>query len=288
MPQKSCATSPIITNTDTDRYRTTALQAPALWSQALHHRSTGGTRYTMSLEELHSCPTLLNLDHRVWSPTDSPVLIRAISKLASIKRLCMWLWTDFPSLHSCAVTVVSRIYAPAPRFATLALVESVGGAYKRDLTFYLANTPPPPGPRLDVDMGTLYYRQLQKLVTEAGPTPISLRFSCPPEIDGQERLTEVGVFKALRGFVQCAIALTPLADKVAIITEFLSWSVDAGFILALPFHHGDFELDGVGVSMKDHVAILVAWPWLEGPICEIKCRGGYTRRGGHICGMLRY
>jgi len=76
-------------------------------------------------------------------------------------------------------------------------------------------------------MGTLYYRQLQKLVTEAGPTPISLRFSCPPEIDGQERLTEVGVFKALRGFVQCAIALTPLADKVAIITEFLSWSVDA-------------------------------------------------------------
>ena len=31
--------------------------------------------------------------------------------------------------------VVSRIYAPC--FATLALVESVGGAYMRDLTFYL-------------------------------------------------------------------------------------------------------------------------------------------------------
>jgi len=30
-------------------------------------------------------------------------------------------------------TIVSRIYAP--RFATLALVESVGGAYMRDLTF---------------------------------------------------------------------------------------------------------------------------------------------------------
>ena len=28
----------------------------------------------------------------------------------------------------------------------------------RDLTFYLANTPPLPGPRLDVDIGTLYYR----------------------------------------------------------------------------------------------------------------------------------
>ena len=48
-----------------------------------------------------------------------------------------------------ACTIVSRIYAP--RFATLALVESVGGAYMRDLTFYLANTPPLPVTRLDVD-----------------------------------------------------------------------------------------------------------------------------------------
>jgi len=45
-------------------------------------------------------------------------------------------------------TVVSRIYAP--RFATLTVVESVGGAYMRELTFYLANTPPLPVPRLDV------------------------------------------------------------------------------------------------------------------------------------------
>ena len=51
-------------------------------------------------------------------------------------------------------TVVSRIYAPP--FATLALVENVGGAYMRDLTFYLANTLPLPVPRLDVDI-TLYY-----------------------------------------------------------------------------------------------------------------------------------
>jgi len=49
-------------------------------------------------------------------------------------------------------TIVSRIYAPS--FATLALVESVSGAYMRDLTFYLENTPPIPGPRLDVDIGT--------------------------------------------------------------------------------------------------------------------------------------
>jgi len=48
------------------------------------------------------------------------------------------------------------IYAPC--FATLALVESVGGAYMRDLTFYLANTPPLSGPRLDVYIGTLRYR----------------------------------------------------------------------------------------------------------------------------------
>ena len=61
-----------------------------------------------------------------------------------------------------AYTVVSCIYAPS--FATLALVESIGGAYMRDLTFYLANMPPLPGPRQDVDLGTLYYRPLQKLV----------------------------------------------------------------------------------------------------------------------------
>jgi len=31
----------------------------------------------------------------------------------------------------------------------------------RDLTFYLANTPPLLLPRLDVDIGTLYYRQIE-------------------------------------------------------------------------------------------------------------------------------
>ena len=61
---------------------------------------------------------------------------------------------------------------------------------------------------------------------------------------------------------QCAIALTPLADTFAIVGEFLNWSVDVGFVLALPFHHGDPELDSVGHSTKDHVAILVAGPWL--------------------------
>jgi len=91
------------------------------------------------------------------------------------------------------ITVVSCIYATC--FATLALVESMGGAYTRNLTFYLAN--PLPGPCLDVDIGTL------QTVTEAGLTPICLCFSCPPY--GQDRLTEVGhsvdsgIFQALRG-----------------------------------------------------------------------------------------
>jgi len=77
------------------------------------------------------------------------------------------------------------------------LVESVGGAYMRDLTFYLANTPPLPLPRLDVDI-TLYYRQI-----EAADLPSLL----VQKLDGQDRLTEVGhsvdssVFQAFCGFV---------------------------------------------------------------------------------------
>ena len=53
-----------------------------------------------------------------------------------------------------ASTIVSHIYAP--HFATLALLESIGGAYMQDLQFYFANTPPLPVPRIDVvDIGTL-------------------------------------------------------------------------------------------------------------------------------------
>ena len=32
----------------------------------------------------------------------------------------------------------------------------------------------------------------------------------------------------------------------------------------MPFYHGDLELNSVGLSTKDHVAISVAWPWLGG------------------------
>jgi len=75
---------------------------------------------------------------------------------------------------------VSCIYAPC--FATLTLVESVGGDYMRDLTFYPANTPPLSVPRLHVDL-TLYYRPI-----EAADLPSLL----VQKLDGQDRLTEVG------------------------------------------------------------------------------------------------
>jgi len=73
----------------------------------------------------------------------------------------------------------------------------------RDLTFYLAKTPPLPLLRLDVDIGTL----LQ--TNRNWSTLVRLRFSHPPETQiafGQDRLTEVGygidgdVFQALLGF----------------------------------------------------------------------------------------
>ena len=55
----------------------------------------------------------------------------------------------------------------------------------RDLTFYLANTPPLPGPCLDVDIDRFSRDTIKfvlvSMVSEAGSTPICLCFSCPPE-----------------------------------------------------------------------------------------------------------
>ena len=42
-----------------------------------------------------------------------------------------------------------------------------------------------------------------------------------------------------------AFAITPSPNR-----EMFSGSVDASFVLAVPFHHGDLELDCVGVSMR--------------------------------------
>ena len=128
----------------------------------------------------------------------------------------------------------------------------------QDLTYLLYREyAPSPGPRLDVDIEHYitdrYYLWLQKLVRHRS----AFASLVLQKLDGQDRLTEVepdgGVFQALR-------RLTPLADTLTIVGEFLSWSADAGFVLALPLYHGDLELDSVGVSTKDHVAVLVAWP----------------------------
>jgi len=67
--------------------------------------------------------------------------------------------------------------------------------------------------------------------------------------------------------------------------------VDAGFVLALPLHHGDLELDSVGVSTKSHLTImlvfLVAWTnmvWgpmrkIEIPVQELGLGGLMHERG---------
>ena len=49
---------------------------------------------------------------------------------------------------------------------------------------------------------------------------------------------------------QCAIPLIPLANMLMIDGDFFSCSVDAGFILVLPLHHGELELESIGVLMK--------------------------------------
>jgi len=132
----------------------------------------------------------------------------------------------------------------------------------RDLTFYLTNTPPLPVPHLNVDI-TLYYRPI-----EAADLPSQL----VQKLDDQDRLTEVGhsvaaaFSKHFAGLsFQCAVAdWPPLADTLAIDGEFLSCSVDAGSVLALPrgswtWQCGSFDEDHFGRMAID---------W--GPIREIE------------------
>ena len=50
----------------------------------------------------------------------------------------------------------------------------------------------------------------------------------------------------IRGMRHLSLAIiTPSLDR-----EMFSGSVDAGFVLVLPFHHGDLEPDCVGVSTR--------------------------------------
>jgi len=48
-----------------------------------------------------------------------------------------------------------------------------------------------------------------------------------------------------------------LADTLVINSEFLTCSVDLGFVLVLPLHHGDLEHDSVGVSTKNYQKIVL-------------------------------
>ena len=59
-----------------------------------------------------------------------------------------------------------------------------------------------------------------------------------------------------------------------------SGSVDADFVLALPFHHGDLEPDCVGVSMGGGLIRGIKIPPQDFPL---KMQGGaYVRGGGGV------
>ena len=159
-------------------------------------------------------------------------------------------------------TVVFHIYSP---FWNLSASWKCWGegSYLQGLTFYLANTLFLPVPCLDVIVGTLYYRPI-----EAGLTLVCLCFQSRTQetwvLFGQDQLTYVGhsvdgnVFQELRGLsFQCAVALTPFTNTLVIDSKFLSCSVNAGFVLALPLHHRDLELDSVGVLMKSYLNIML-------------------------------
>ena len=55
-----------------------------------------------------------------------------------------------------------------------------------------------------------------------------------------------------------------------------SGSVGAGFVLALPFHHGDLEPDCVGVSTRKR----------GGGKCEVRGIAKHRTRGGQMLPML--
>ena len=94
--------------------------------------------------------------------------------------------------------------------------------------YNVANTPPLPVPRLDVDIGTLYYRLTDQ------PSLLILSSPEPQKLDGQDRLTEVGhsvdsgVFQAFRGFVlsMCCCWLTQGAGNNRNLVHWVVKSVE--------------------------------------------------------------
>ena len=65
--------------------------------------------------------------------------------------------------------------------------------------------------------------------------------------------------------------------------------MDAGFVLALPFHHGDFEPDCVEVSTRGGGGGGLM-RGIKIPLHDfaLKMQGGLMCEGGRICGTLRY
>ena len=142
----------------------------------------------------------------------------------------------------------------APPFATLALVQSTGGAYTRDATFSLAITPP-----LDREMFSssvidntvlLYYVSIidarWRDATDASGRLASFRV----ERRGSRALPQSS-WCVHRCCGRSAHSWQPSSlNQLSIEREMFSSSVDAGLVLALSFHHGDLEPDCVEVSTR--------------------------------------
>ena len=70
-----------------------------------------------------------------------------------------------------------------------------------------------------------------------------------------------------------SFAITPSLDR-----EMFSGSVDAGFVLVLPFHHGELELDCVGIRRGERGA----YAWDKIPLQDFVLK----MQGGRISGTL--
>ena len=75
-----------------------------------------------------------------------------------------------------------------------------------------------------------------------------------------------------------SFVITPSLDQ-----EMLSSSVDAGFVLALQFHHGDLEPDCVGVSTRGGEAY-ARDKNTSARLCAKNAGGAYVQGGGVLVG----
>ena len=149
--------------------------------------------------------------------------IHPTNKLHSPDETAVALWADAASSGECNYRSVPQIRPPPP-FCNLSLSRKRKGGLIRGMTFSLAITPSLPVPR-----------------------PHKLKL----DREGFATAKAATLSKYSTGLsFQQTVLLTPLANTLAIDREMFSGSVDAGFVLALPFHHGDLEPDRVGVSTR--------------------------------------